>query len=344
MSLNPCAFFVGVLLSMPLVVSGAVEPFVVTHEAMGTEFEFRLYPSERVDVESLPDLARMVFDAIDDLESRISSWNPDSQTAYLNSTAASRPVRVSNDLFQLIRVSAEIYEETHGAFDPTIGPLVELWALRTGHPQQPTAAAIDEVLTRIGMDHIELDAASNSVRFRVQGVQLDFGGIGKGLALDQARDTLIDHGIASALLSAGTSTVVAIGAPPGKAGWTVHVRHPYNAERQLATVVLSDESLSTSACHALPETREEFPCDILDPRTGMPVTANHSATVVTASATRADALSTAFLVMGVEATRAYCAQRPGVRAFIATGSTVLTLRVDHIPGSTKIGDSNDRPE
>ncbi|MCH7910108.1 MAG: FAD:protein FMN transferase [Candidatus Hydrogenedentes bacterium] len=334
---NPCAFFVGVLLSMPLVASRAVEPLVVSHEAMGTEFEFRLYPSEGVDAESLPDLARMVFDAIDDLESRISSWNPDSQTAYLNSTAASRSVRVSNDLFQLIRVSAEIYEETHGAFDPTVGPLMELWALRTGHPQQPTSAAIDEARTHVGMNHIELDTASNAVRFRVQGIQLDFGGIGKGLALDQARDTLIGHGIVSALLSAGTSTVVAIGAPPGKTGWTVHVRHPYNSGQQLATVVLSDESLSTSACHALP-------CDILDPRTGMPVTANHSATAITESATRADALSTAFLVMGVEATRAYCARRPGVRAFIASGPIGKTLRVDHIPDSTKIGDSNDRPE
>ena len=337
MSLNPCAFFVGVLLSIPLAASTAVEPLIVSHEAMGTEFEFRLYPSEGVDAESLPDLARMVFDAIDDLESRISSWNPDSQTTYLNSTAASRPVRVSDDLFQLIRVSREIYEETHGAFDPTIGPLVELWALRTGHPQRPTSAAIDEARTRVGMNHIELNAASNAVRFRIQGVQLDFGGIGKGLALDQAREALLGHGIVSALLSAGTSTVVAIGAPPGKAGWTVHVRHPYNAERQLATVVLSDESLSTSACHA-------SPCDILDPRTGMPVTANHSATVITASATRADALSTAFLVLGVEGTRAYCAQHVGVRAFIATGPIEQTLQVDRIPDSTTVEHSNDRPE
>lgn len=320
----------------PLVLSGAVEPLIVTHEAMGTVFEFRLYPSERVDTESLPDIARIAFDTIDDLESRISSWNPESQTTYLNSVAASRPVRVSNDLFQLIRVSKEIYEKTDGAFDPTIGPLVELWALRTGHPKQPTFAAIDEARTRVGMNHIELNAASNAITFRVKGVHLDFGGIGKGLALDQARDTLSNHGIASALLSAGTSTVVAMGAPPGKTGWTVHVRHPYNVDRKLVTVILSDESLSTSACHPLPLTGEAFPCDILDPRTGMPVTEVHSATVITASATRADALSTAFMVMGVEGVRVYCAQQPGVRAFIATGPIEQTLQVDFFPEETEV--------
>lgn len=329
---------------MPFTASAGVDPLIISHEAMGTVFEFRLYPSEGVDAESLPDLARKAFDTIDDLESRISSWNPDSQTTYLNSTAALRPVRVSSDLFQLIRVSKEIYEETHGAFDPTIGPLVELWGLRTAHPKQPTPAAIDEARTRVGMNHIELDAASSAITFRMEGVQLDFGGIGKGLALDQAREVLLNHGIASALLSAGTSTVIAIGAPPGKAGWTVHVRHPYNVDRKLATVVLSDESLSTSACHALPLTGEAFPCDILDPRTGMPVTAVHSATVITASATRADALCTAFLVMGVDGTRAYCARQPGVRAFIATRSIGQTLQVDRFPELTGVGSSNDRPE
>ncbi|MCL4219172.1 MAG: FAD:protein FMN transferase, partial [Candidatus Hydrogenedentes bacterium] len=147
--------------------------------------------------------------------------------------------------------------------------------------------------------------------------RLDFGGIGKGMALDKAEHILRRYGIKSALLSGGDSSMVAIGAPPGKENWRIGIDNPYNKEDRLGFVSLRDESLSTSACyHFRAGSTEDRPCGIFDPRTGWGVTDMLSATVVAPTGTQTDALSTAFYVMGLEKAREFCANHPEVRAVL----------------------------
>ena len=172
-------------------------------------------------------------------------------------------------------------------------------------------------LDRVGLEHVTLDVSDQSVRFRKAGVQLDFGGIGKGFALDRAAEILREFDVTSALLHGGKSTVLAIGTPPGRDWWTVDIRHPYNAESVIERIRLRDASVSTSGCYGdLLEVDGQKICNIFDPRNGLPVTGTLSATAVCPTATESDALSTAFLVLGLEGTKRYCGRHATVSAMV----------------------------
>jgi thiamine biosynthesis lipoprotein len=290
----------------------------VTHAAMGTEFSFTLYAREGdTGTDAVVQIAEEAFGAIDALEARISRWRPDSQTSYLNNRAAKEAVRVAPDIRDLIVYAEQVYEESGGAFDPTVGPLIQLWGFYKGEGRLPTDDELGEALSKVGMDKVVVDESERTVRFKMDGIMLDFGGIGKGLALDRAAQALRDYGVTSAVLHAGTSSVVAIGAPPGEAGWTVRIRNPYNQEEYIDEVVLRDESLSTSGSYEkFFELDGKKYCHIFDPRTGRPVEGILSATVLAETGTMTDALSTAFFVMGEDTVRDYCGDHPEIRAVI----------------------------
>lgn len=286
----------------------------VTHAAMGTEFVFTIFarPGD-TGTEAVAEIAGEAFQAIDDLERRISSWLPDSQTTYINNHAAERPVRAGPDLVQLIQIAKGIHEKTGGAFDCTVGPLTRLYGFYDGVGRIPSDEELEQVRPLIGMDKVRVDEEAGTVAFDSGGIRLDFGGIGKGFALDLAVEILRRRGVQHALLHAGTSTVFAL----GDSGWKVRIRHPYNDREPIASVVLGNESLSTSGCYGeLLEVEAAQICNVIDPRTALPVKETLSATAIAATATETDALSTAFLVLGAEGTRRYCEENPGVRAII----------------------------
>jgi len=186
-----------------------------------------------------------------------------------------------------------------------------------GTMTKPDETALAEALARSGYDKLVVDREERTIAFAREGMALDFGGIGKGMALDAAAGIVKRYGITAALLHGGTSTVVAIGAPPGEPGWTVRIRHPYNTEDWIDSVTLRDASVSTSGCYGRSEPGDGVaPCNILDPRTGHPVTGLLSATAVASTGKESDALSTAFLVLGDEGTRAYCGSHPEIAAIV----------------------------
>jgi thiamine biosynthesis lipoprotein len=149
---------------------------------------------------------------------------------------------------------------------------------------------------------VKLDSATRTVRFDQKGIELDPGGIGKGFAVDRVVVILRDAGIAAALIDAGGSTLYALGAPPGKSGWTVRVPNPANKHVTLSSVSLRDTSLSTSGNY------EKFfrlaghvYCHIMDPRSGEPVQGMLQTSVIAPDATTTDALSTSIFVLGPRA-------------------------------------------
>ena len=286
---------------------GDVHHFV--HRAMGTEFTLMMYLRDGdVGRDDLAPIASEAFDAIDSLEYQISSWIAASDTSQVNRFGAARPIEVRSDLFELFRFSARIHKETGGAFDITVGPLIELRreALKSGG--DPSPEEFGEVLERVGMNKVVLDSDTRTVFFRTAGMRVSFGGIGKGLALDKAVEVLKRFGIESALLSGGDSSMFAIGVPPGKEFWKIGINNPYNAEANLEIVSLRDQALSTSACYHHLAGQTGKPCGIFDPRTGEAVHEMVSVTVIAQSGMETDALSTAFYVMGTEGARDYCAR------------------------------------
>ncbi len=261
-----------------------------------------------------------VLDLVDRLEDQLSVYRHRSEVSLLNATAAARPVSVEARLFGLLQHAIVLHADTAGAFDITTGPLIKSWGFYRREGCLPTQEAIDEALQRVGCQWLELDAARQSVRYLRAGVEINLGAIGKGYALDRCAELLLGADIQSFMLHGGHSSILARGQRDrgGPAGcWSVGLRHPLRADRRLAEVDLRDRALATSGAgtqHFYAQGRRYG--HILDPRSGYPADRVLSTTVLASEAAVADALATAFYVLGLDQARAYCGQHPDVAALL----------------------------
>jgi len=259
--------------------------------------------------------ARDALEVADRVEDRLTVFRDTSEVARLNARAAETSVPVSAELFDLLRATARLHEATGGAFDPTATPLLRAWGVLRRQGRRPEDAEIDAARSVVGLSHVETDATKRTVRFRRPGVELSFGSIGKGFALDAMKRRLEERGVPAALLGAGGSSILAFGG--GEEGFAVDITSRRVAGRPLFRLVLRDAAQATSGAG-----EQFFEADgrrhghVVDPRTGWPGHGVLSATVVTSSAADADALATAFLVAGEDLAERYCAENPGTLALL----------------------------
>ena len=188
-----------------------------------------------------------------------------------------------------------------------------------GSRRVPSDAEREEALSRVGMRHVILDAETRTVRYLQPGLEINLGSIGKGYALDRVGQRLRRScGVKTALLHGGHSSVYAMGrGPVGARGWAVGIRHPWKPDCRIALVWLHDRALGTSAAtfqHLEYNGRKLG--HILDPRRGWPAEGLALASVIAPTAAEADALATAFYVLGVDEARAYCETHPGIGALL----------------------------
>lgn len=303
---------------------------VFVHRAMGTEFQLIIWGDRAKNKESdLDAVAEEVFKGIDNLESRISEWEQGTQIYLVNKRAAERPVTVAPDVMDMLLTAQRFYRESNGAFDMTVGPLVELWRNALKEKRIPSAEEIASAKELVGFDKVMLDPENRSVRFAKPGMRLTTGGIGKGMAIDKARQTLEFYGITRAIFHGGTSSILALGAPPGEAGWKVVMENPYNSAGALAEVTLCNETMSCSG-HVMYMTEIDGKKygHILNPATGMPVQGMLITVAIGPSGTETDALTKVFFVNGERAAEEYCSRHPEVRAIVVpdTGTEDLVLK------------------
>jgi len=278
----------------------------VHRPAMACRFEVTLASEDARHVED----ARMALDEVDTIEAVLTWFRDTSELSRVNREAAAGPVTVGPFLFALLRLCRELHALTGGAFDPASTALCRAWGFLDRRPRLPTDEAIAEARARSGMDKIVLDEAQRSVRFVTPGVELSFGAVGKGWALDRVFASLVERGVRRALVSAGGSSQRAWG---GEA-WELSLEP---RRQQLARLFLRDAALATSAAG-----EQHFEAGgrryghVLDPRTGWPAEGVRSASVVASDAAVADALSTAFLVAGPALAESVCAARPGTLALL----------------------------
>src|SRR5688572_10919776 len=150
--------------------------------------------------------AEEALNEVQRIEAQLSLYRPDSEVAHLNARAARQWVRVEPGLFRLLQQAKRLSEETLGAFDITVAPLVRCWGFMGSSGRQPGKRAIAEARKCVGMDLVELDSESFQVRFARDGVMLDFGAIGKGYAIERAVELLREADITAAIIHGGTST------------------------------------------------------------------------------------------------------------------------------------------
>ncbi len=290
-----------------------------------------------------PDGTRFALEslcAVEAVEEQLSFFRPESLVSRINRSAAEGPVPLEPWLFELLQLASRLYEETGGAYDITSAPLWEAWGFARRAGEIPSAAQLAEARSRVGGHLLELDPARQTVRFRRPGVRISLGSIGKGYALDVCAQRLRALGMTDFLLHGGQSSVLARGSHP-PSNWEIGLRHPRRIGRRLALLRLRDRALGTSSAQFQSFRRGGRRYGhILDPRSGRPVEGVLSTTVAAPTAAAADALSTAFHVMGPEPSLAYCRTRPEIGLVMACpgqqGRDVETFTAGFNPGELAI--------
>jgi thiamine biosynthesis lipoprotein len=278
--------------------------------------------------------AENALDHIDCLEQQLTVYRDSSEVSRLNRLAAVAPVPVEAGLFDLLTLAARMTEATGGAFDITAGPLIKAWGFFSRQGRVPGEDELAEALAKVGMRHVSLDPERKAVRYARPGVEINLGSIGKGYALDRAGELLRNEWrVASGLLNGGNSSVLALGTPPGDpAGWMVGLRHPWQPDRRLAVVRLRGRAMATSgAMYQHFEYNHKKLGHLLDPRTGRPAEGVACATALAPTAAEADALATAFYVLGVEPTRRYCEAHPEFGAVLVPDGPDVGLEIVNLP-------------
>jgi thiamine biosynthesis lipoprotein len=267
-------------------------------EAMGSAYSLVLYGEDRDRLETASEDA---FEEVRRLDRMLSNYRPESEWSKVNREAAGRPVKVSAELFQLLSACVGYSRQSEGAFDISVGPLMKVWGFYKGTGHLPQRPEVLKALEKVGYRNILLDSAAGTVRFARPGVELDPGGIGKGYAVDRMVDILRRDGIAKALVSASGSSIYALGAPPGEAGWKVGIRDPKDESRTVTEVTLKNESMSTSGSY-----EKFFEADgktyshIMDPRTGYPSQGMLSASVIAPLTLDTEAWTKPYFINGLE--------------------------------------------
>jgi thiamine biosynthesis lipoprotein len=278
--------------------------------AMGVQVAIIVYAPDQATAERA---CRAAFERIAEVEQVASDYRADSELMRLCAQAGGAPVKVSEDLFTLLKRSQDLSRRTGGAFDVTVGPFVQLWrrARRTG--QFPTEEELQQAKRCVGYEKMVLDEAERTVQLLVPGMRLDLGGIAKGYALDCALKVLQQHGIRHALLEAGGDIVVGL-APPGTAGWRIRIE---NASPERQWVYLASGAISSSGdTEQYVEYQGKRYSHIVDPRTGWGLTTRIAATVIARDGITSDSLATALCVLGQDAGMRLIRAVPGARAYI----------------------------
>jgi FAD:protein FMN transferase len=285
--------------------------------AMGSTFEIYLYAPDGVRAAELFEAAAAEIERV---EAVLSHYRPASELSRLNTRAGHGPVRTDPEVFALLELSLELSRRTAGAFDITVGRLMQGWGFFRGSGHYPSREALDEARAQTGWAKVKLDRAERTVHFLVPGLQLDPGAIGKGYAVDRVADLFRAVGVRAALIGFGASSFYALGAPPGRPGWPIRIPNPVVPATALSTAVLRDQALSTSGSfEKFFELEGRRYSHLMDPRTGHPVAGMIQATVITPSATYADALSTALFVVGPEGATRLLAELPSSSALLVAG-------------------------
>ncbi len=280
---------------------------------MGTTFRIVLYAADKRTAEAA---AKATFARVAELDGIMSDYKKDSELMRL-CAASGKPVRVSEDLFSVLQSAEQLSKASDGAFDITVGPVVQLWRHARRTQQLPDKDELAAAMAKVGYRNVQLDAKARTVKLLLPGMQLDLGGIAKGFAADAALKLLLDKfGIKCALVAAA-GDITCGDPPPDKDAWSVDIA-PIAKGQKPRHLKLANAAVSTSG------DLEQFVViggvrysHIVNPKTGLGITGRRSVTVIARRGVTADSMTKAVMLMPREKALALVEKTPGAAAYIA---------------------------
>lgn len=270
--------------------------FKKTAIAMGTVCEIKVVG---VNEEESEKAIKEAFAEISRIEKSMSLYLEDSDISRMNEAAFRDYVKISEETFGVLKEAREFSRITDGSFDITVSPLVDLWGFYKEKGRIPAEEEIRTARENVGFRNVILKPDTKEVKFAVEGLKIDLGGVAKGYACDAAVDRLKNFGIKNALVNIG-GNIYAFGMSEKGRPWTIGIKHP-REKGIVDSLRLDDRAVSTSGDYErFFEINGKRYSHIVDPKTGYPARKILSVTVVADSAMKADMFSTAAFVLGPE--------------------------------------------
>lgn len=292
----------------------ALARYEFTEPQMGVPFKIVVYAA---DDKVANHAARAAFARIEKLNSILSDYEDDSELVRLSKGSPhAAPVKVSDDLFRVLALSQDLARRSEGAFDVSVGPLVQLWRRARRQRALPSADLLQRARAAVDYQAIKLGAYQKKVQLTKPRMRLDLGGIGIGYAVDEALKVLKDAGIHSAMIDA-SGDIGTLDAPPAAAGWRIGIAPDMKTGAPTRYVILKNSALTvTGDAYQFVEIDGVRYSHIVDPRTGLGMTDRSEVTVIAKDCTTADSYDTAISVLGPNKGLALATATPGVEALI----------------------------
>ena len=298
--------FITATFTLALLVSGCgqdavrLPEHVLAGETMGTTFSVKIVQDGELADKAI--IGQRITDTLAALDQALSTYKPDSELSRFNRSTSTDWVRVDREVCDIVSAALEISKLTDGAFDITVGPLVNLWGFgpETYRTEPPAGEKIRGAMQAVGYQKLEVDCDQAALRKSTPGVYVDLSGFAKGYAVDRLAEILDERTIENYLVEIGGEVRMkgfnAAGNP-----WAIAIEKPLDDARSVQTIVhLTDAAMATSGDYRnFFEWNGKRYSHTIDPATGFPVTHDGAAvTVVADAAARADGLATGLLVLG----------------------------------------------
>ena len=264
---------------------------------LGSPFEITVVATDSVQAKLYTDLAILEVKRIENL---VSDWIPTTQISQVNQNAGIKPIKVDQEVFDLVERAIKISKLTSGAFDISYASMDKIWKFDGSMKQMPTEEAIKKSVEKVGYQNIILNPKDKTIFLKNKGMKLGLGGIAQGYIADKIKEVLQEKGCTSGLVNV-SGDINTWGKQPNGQPWTVGIINPMNKNKVFATFILDDSAVETSGSY------EKFVVfngkrysHIIDPRTGYPASGIVSVSVFAKQTELADALATGIFVLGIE--------------------------------------------
>ncbi|MBE9490810.1 MAG: FAD:protein FMN transferase [Bacteroidetes bacterium] len=284
-----------------------------TLKLMGSRFDITVVAKNDNDANNYIENA---IGEISRIERLISSWDPNSQTSLINNNAGIKPVKVDEELFNLIKRAISISRLTDGAFDITYASMDRIWKFDGSMTKMPSEEIIKQSVAKVGYHNMILNEAESTVYLKLKGMKIGFGAIGKGYAADKAKQILKDKGVSGGIINA-SGDMNTWGTQLDGSDWNIAIKNPLNKNKVFALLPIHEKAVVTSGNYEKYVIfNEKRYSHIINPRTGYPSSGIVSASVFAPSAELADALATSIFVMGKDVGLNFINQLPEIDCII----------------------------
>ncbi|MBQ3573525.1 MAG: FAD:protein FMN transferase [Clostridia bacterium] len=277
-------------------------------EYSGTELIMDTVCTVRIGGDNAQEIAKAVFERIRGISEKTDYFSETSEVSKINQADANVPIELSEDVFNIIKMSLEISRRSEGAFDITLAPIKDLWNISGGAHKPPANEEIEKALSFVGYEKLILNEEDKTLTKTADGVKIDLGGAAKGYAADRAAGVLREYQTAYGIIDLG-GNIYAFGKNPSRADgkWLIGIQEPFGKSGEYAeTVLIDDGAVVTAGTY-----QRYFEWDgekyhhIMSSKTGRPADSGvASASITSQSALLADCVSTACVVLGEEKGRA----------------------------------------